>query len=123
MLWERDAVSAPSLNSPGEPTRDSWDIKSALSDFAGPAGSLQRREEMGAQTKVAVIAVFASATGGNFRWCGDKIAFRIPIRPRHAVQIASRLGADPEPCGGCHSLPVLAPALREIVCSSLMRTC
>jgi hypothetical protein len=43
----------------------------------------------------------------------------LPVhRPRHTVQIASRLGADPEPCGGSHSLPVLAPALREVVCSS-----
>src|SRR4029453_5827714 len=36
MPWEQDAVSAPSLNSPGEPARDSWDSKSALSmNFTG----------------------------------------------------------------------------------------
>ena len=56
--------------------------------------------------------------------CHGKREAALPVhRPHHDVQIASRLGADPEPCGCCHSLPVLAPALREIVCSSSMRTC
>src|SRR4030095_10263903 len=56
--------------------------------------------------------------------CHGKREAALPVhRPRHDVQIASRLGADPKPCGGCHSLPVLAPALPEIVCSSLMRPC
>src|SRR5262245_22799885 len=36
MPWDRDAGSAPTLNSPGELARDSWDLKSALSmNFTG----------------------------------------------------------------------------------------
>jgi len=39
------------------------------------------------KTNVAVIAVLGLADWGGSRWRGDKIAFKIPIRP---MKISSR---------------------------------